>query len=278
MTVQIGSDIVINDSLFLQNIVGAQGRHDNFASKVHTLANGTIDFSNGVIQKMDMAADVTFSVPGTVPDVASILLLLDTSTTPHTPTFADTGGRSFSWAGGTEPTWSEFRFWQVYIQVASSNIVRVSASGFGGIAPPPPTETVSLSGTLNTPNNVIGSSDGGSGGIVVGWAFYADGRIFETTTEPTAPPTSDRGDWCSNNPPDYTYYMRITDSTGTDVDAVLSSPMNTWNQMSNSILVKWSVDFQTAEIGQVKIEISDASDGSNILTTGYYGINVESGL
>ncbi len=278
MTVQIGPDVVINDSLFLQNIAGAQGRHDNFASKVHTLVDGTLDFSNGVIQKMDMSSDVTFTIPGTVPNVASILLLLDTSATPHTPTFADTGQLSFSWAGGSEPTWSDFRFWQVYIQATLvSGVVRVSAQGFAAAAAPPPTETVSLTGTLALPNNAIGQSDGDVAGIVVGWAFYADGNIVTTTTDATAPPTSARGAWCSNSPPNNTYYMRITDSTGDNIDTSISSPINTWNQMNSSLLVKWSIDYQTASIGQVKIEISDASDGSNILDTGYYGINVESG-
>jgi hypothetical protein len=54
------------------------------------------------------------------------IVLIDTATAPHSVSF-DT---NVKWAGDTEPTWTDHRFWTVGLVSWDTTTVRATASGF----------------------------------------------------------------------------------------------------------------------------------------------------
>jgi len=54
------------------------------------------------------------------------MMMLDTSATPHTPTFA----AAFKWPAATEPTWADSRYWVVSMVCLNGTNVLASASGY----------------------------------------------------------------------------------------------------------------------------------------------------
>lgn len=54
------------------------------------------------------------------------MMMLDTSATPHDPTFA----AAFKWPGATEPTWADSRYWVVSMVCLNGTSVLASASGY----------------------------------------------------------------------------------------------------------------------------------------------------
>lgn len=274
MTVDVGTTTVIDDGFKLQNIAGANGNYDNFSANIQTVTNA-IDFNTPAMTAL-MTGDVTFAYINVVAG-KSAMLLLDISSDSHTPSFLASVTR---WSSGTEPTWGDYRFWQIMFQVDASNVSRIMAtavgyestsSGGGGGG-----ETVSLIGTQSTPVNQIGLSNENTGGTTFGWAFAGDGRIIETNTNGTGS-TVNYGNWCSNNPPQNSYWIRFTTNAGEVIDENISADLNIWHALTSSRSAKWSMGYQVFYGGSVKVEIATDSAGSTIVATGYYGIEIESG-
>lgn len=272
MTIQVGATTVIDDGYILQNIVGANGAYDRFHVNPVQITN-VINFNTPMMTLL-MTANVTFSQSNTAAG-KSAMLLLDTSGNEHTPSFTS----AVKWPGNTEPSWADYRYWQICLQcdVGSPSTVRGTAIGYDSTAAPPPTEVVTLSGTSAAAIQNVGLSNEEAGGTTFGWAFAGDGRIIMTNTN-GAGSTVNYGNWCSNNPPLNSYWIRFTANSGAPFDQSISTTINTWHDLSaNSGNAKWSIPYQAFATGSVKVEIATDSAGSTIVATGYYGVYIESG-
>lgn len=273
MSVNVGTDVVIDDSLVIQGVVGASGRTDNFYSNVTELTNGTINFSTLTpMVYMTMDQNVTFTITSYSPG-QSIMLLLDTSSDSHTPTFTSS---QFNWPDAAEPTWGDYRYWQISLQtVGGESFVRASAIGYEATSSPP-TESVSLLGTQSSPITITGLSNENTGGTTFGWVFYANGKVHITNTNDTGD-NQQHSSWCSNSPPQNSYWIRFTTNSGEEIDETISADLNTWHAMTSGRSAKWSMGYQVFYSGSIKVEIATDSAGSTIAATGYYGIQIESG-
>jgi len=78
------------------------------------------------ITSITMGAAFQFTMTSTDPIGRSSLLLLDTSATPHTPTWAS----NIKWPSATEPTWADHRYWVVSLVMLTTTTVLASASGY----------------------------------------------------------------------------------------------------------------------------------------------------
>lgn len=273
MSVQVGTTTVIDNSRKLTSITGADGSYDAFHPNPATITN-VINFNTPMMYAF-LSSATTFSLSGTGAGKAA-MLLLDTSSDTHAPTFPS----DVKWTSGSVPNWGDFRHWQISLQcdVGNPGIVRASALGYTATTAPVPPESVSLIGSAGAPYDIF--FDTGAGSIVLGWGFYTNGEVWRILPGGAVKD----GDWCSNNPPNGNYWARVSINTGATAqdrpDPTFSDDLNVWLPFDGSvgnILVKWSVEFQQFASGSVKVELSDQSDGSNILATGYYGIEVESG-
>jgi len=255
MSVQIGTTAVIDNTRKLLNISGADGSYDALHPNAATITT-VINFNTPMMYAF-LSGATTFSLSNTGAGKAA-MLLLDTSSDIHAPTFPS----DVKWTSGSVPNWADFRHWQISLQCDAGNpgIVRASALGYTATAAPVPPESVSLLGSSSLPYDIF--FDTGAGSIVLGWGC----------------------NWCSNNPPNGNYWVRMSVHTGATTqdrpDPTFSDDLNVWLSFDGSVgnvLAKWSVGFQQFANGSIKVEISDQSNGSNIIATGYYGIEVESG-
>jgi hypothetical protein len=265
MAIKISGTEVIDNSRVLQNITGANGTYGNFYTPISIITTA-IDFATPMMG-LSMTGNVTFTESNKSAG-RSAMLLLDTSSSGHTPTFSS----NIKWNGGTAPTWGDARYWQIALQCIDGTTVRGTALGYETGAAP--SETITLSGTSGSPTAV---------GLVVsfndyarcGLTFYTDGSITQASGTSGNGNTS-FGNWC-NVTPSQTYYIRCTQisttapGTGSAGDA---QPLNTWLALSSGrsfmvIDTTPTLDYAT-EHTVVKIEIASDSGGSNILATGYY--------
>lgn len=276
MAVNVGTTTVINDDEELVAITGADGSYDNFTPNA-TAITTNLDMSIPMMYTV-MSQNRTFSLSNTSAAAAS-LFLLDTSADNYTPTFDS----NIVFVGGT-PDWTTFRHWQISLQcdVGSPGTVRASALGYTTIVPPAPVETVSLEGTSSNPetNNIYRQTDGT---ITTGWRFYSDGRVADYSSEVN--PTDDflNHERWNNVTPTGTWYMRITESSWTNLPVGTQGGPNMpgasisaglWEPLTSS-RVFGLVDYRApGSVGSVtftwKVEISRNNDGSNIAATGYY--------
>lgn len=128
MAVKVGSTTVINDRKELTNITNASGKYGDFHAKPLNLGSGateSISFTTPVMIKT-MTTDVLFSGIN-LSSGKTAMLLLDTGTSNHVPTF---NSSTFSFATGTEPTWENHRYWVVTFVCWSTSKAMVSASGY----------------------------------------------------------------------------------------------------------------------------------------------------
>jgi len=136
------------------------------------------------------------------------------------------------------------------------------------------TETASLSGTSAFPNKAFGLTPGTD--IVIGWEFRTDGTVHKIGAV-TGDAQFQAGTQWLNTSPGSTYYIRFTTNSGTAPSASYSDTLNTWHALTSLREVKWNVPSWTFGSGSVKVEIATDSGGSNIVATGYYGHETESG-
>lgn len=123
MAVLVGTAEVIDDSRVLQNIAGANGFYNSFHPVFGSIAS-TIDM-NKPIMNCIMNGNLTFTESNKAAGKTAVLLL-DTRTVPYTPTFSS----NIKWAEDLEPTWSDYRFWNIALVCWDSNTIRAAAVGF----------------------------------------------------------------------------------------------------------------------------------------------------
>lgn len=96
-----------------------------------------------------------------------------------------------------------------------------------------------------------------------GWEFKSNGTVWGKA----GLSNKQRGTWCSNNPPLGTYYVRFTKLSGDDPD--IGDAIDVWHDFTQDRKIYWSAI--GANVGaDMRVEISDQSDGSNILAQGFY--------
>ena len=108
----------------------------------------------------------------------------------------------------------------------------------------------------------------------VGWEFKALGTVWRKDLSTY---TQITGDWCNVNPPNGTYYIRFTRTSGND-DPDVGDALATWHSLSSDREFKWQLGGNADMLDAViLVEISDDSNGSNILASASYIFNVDTG-
>jgi len=132
-------------------------------------------------------------------------------------------------------------------------------------------ETITLSGIEPFPNTLYSF---GLGLIDLGWKFRNDGTVAEFN----GGNSTFRGgvEWCSNNPPNGVWYIRATSVQGYNVpNEPNNDPLNTWLGLNSNRQWIWRANQNDQIQGNLKIEIASDSAGTNIVATGYYGVEIE---
>lgn len=129
MPVIVSSTTVIDNTRKLQNIAGANGVYDAFQPNIAQITS-IIDF-NTPMMELFMTGNVTFSESNKAAGKAG-MLLLDTSSDQHTPSFS----ANIKWFNGTEPAWEDYQHWQIAFQCVDATVVRATAVGFTSLIPP----------------------------------------------------------------------------------------------------------------------------------------------
>jgi len=108
----------------------------------------------------------------------------------------------------------------------------------------------------------------------VGWEFKALGTVWKKDLSTY---TQIIGDWCNVNPPNGTYYIRFTRTGGND-NPNIGDSLATWHSLSSDREFKWQLGGNADMLSAViLVEISDDSNGSNILASASYIFNVDTG-
>ena len=276
MPIQVSTVTVIDDSLKLQNITGANGKYNSLFPQASVITNA-LNFDTPMMT-LTMTGNVTFSETNKGTGKAA-MLLLDTSSDKHTPNFSG----NIQWSTGAAPTWSDYQHWQIAFQCFNSTQVRAVAVGFTSTIPP---EVISLSGSAGTPADRlfpgptylgVGSGGGKLFRLENLFRFTSAGDIQKYDLENGAT-TYSTTQWC-NVTPSKTYYIRVTENpTGAaSQEPMNSGTLNTWLSLATNRSFGREESYDTFAIAlygdrscSMKVEISDQSDGSNILATGYY--------
>jgi hypothetical protein len=128
-------------------------------------------------------------------------------------------------------------------------------------------DTITLSGTPGSPNLSSTIDQEGISATVI-WEFRPDGTVYKTPLSANQQVFFEN--WSSNIPPAGSYWIRATVTSGL-VSTPSSSPTDTWISLTSLAAWYWeAVGPGQTTTGSIKVEISDQSDGSNILATGYY--------
>ena len=286
MAIKISGTEVIDINRNLQNIAGANGTYGNFHPSAASIGTA-LNFSTPMMTKI-LSANTTFTESNKAAG-KSAMLLLDTSSNFYTPTFSS----DIKWEGGTTPTWSGYRYWQIALQCVDSTTARGVAKGYESTGGGSPSETISLSGTSGTPNFYFSSNtpiftnNPPTGyDLTMGFEFKANGILYtyELTNGPPAGLASVQpyitGEWC-NVTPTTTYYIRATTVAHTGRPPNYGDSLNTWLALSSdrgwyhqSTTVYGAYGYEEYTL---KVEIASDSGGSNILDTGYYTFAWEGG-
>jgi len=266
----IGTD-VINDQRQLVNITDADiTAGDGYSAKTHVITDN-INFTQP-FSTCTLTAATTFTVSGNA-EGKSAILILDTSTTPYTPSWP----AAINWEDNTEPTWSTYRKWQIHFYCVSGTRIDAFAIGFDALSSQP-TESVSLEGTTSTPITFFDRAATNNNDLVMGWRFGSDGNVYKYESIYNVGGNGlylySSSTW-NNITPSQTYYIRVTNFGGTvNLSTSDSDTLNSWIALSSDrdFRVRDSRDLLTyADENMVmKVEIASDSGGSNILDTGYY--------
>ena len=125
MSIKIAGTSVIDNQRVLENIVGNVGRIKTHAGAYAiSSTNDNINFSTPFMNCI-LSADTTFTETAAAAG-KSAQMLLDLSTSNHTPTFSS----NINWADGTTPTWSGYQRWHLCFTVISATEIRAVAFGY----------------------------------------------------------------------------------------------------------------------------------------------------
>jgi hypothetical protein len=127
MTLRIGgtgtANEVITDSQVIQNATYTNVQPEPTSANVQTTYS--VNMAGSALEIVTMTGATTFT-PTNEAAGRTKVLLLDTSASAHTPTFS---GVEYPEGGGV-PTWSSYRYWQVYLISWSATTTRAAAIGF----------------------------------------------------------------------------------------------------------------------------------------------------
>lgn len=271
MAIKVNGTEVITDSRKLVNIADTDSTVSSDFYPNSTVVTNTINFTTPFMT-VTLAGNTTFSISGAAAGKSAILAM-DISTTPHAPTFSS----EFNWAGGTEPTWSDYRRWQIHMICHDANRVDATAFGFSSLASTP-TEAVALSGTSSSPIFFEDYPTTDNHDLVMGWEFASDGNIYKYESVYNV---SGQGRYLhtstqwNNITPSQTYYIRVQNSGGTkNLSVPDSDTINSWIALTSNrefqVRDSRDIDLYADENCVIKVEIASDSGGSNILATGYY--------
>lgn len=129
-------------------------------------------------------------------------------------------------------------------------------------------EVVTLSGTSGSPNVSVETRPE-SQTAVASWDFRTDGSIFYRASQSLVEWTN-TDEWLPTAPTK-TYYLEAVVDSG-DAPTTGTVGAGVWQSLAIQRLWTWEVSGTTGATyeGTIRIRISDQSDGSNILATGYY--------
>ena len=121
--IQIGTSDVLNSSREFDNITGADGNYDGLHARLVGGLSGTAINMSVPMTRHTMTANTTFSLTG-ISAGTTCMLLLDRGADLHTPTFP----AGIEWP--TEPTWENWRYWQIVLTCPRGTQVTGNAIGF----------------------------------------------------------------------------------------------------------------------------------------------------
>ena len=273
MSIKVSGTTVIDDTRKLVNIADMQGNFSTF-KPVPAGTTNNISFENP-ITTCAMSADTTFTESGTgTSGRPSCTLLLDTSTSAYTPTFSS----AINWENNTEPTWATYRRWQISFTEIKDSPLEIWAAAVGFSAQSSqPSESITLEGTTASPERL--RDDPGINPFKAGWRFKSDGNVYKYESPHNV---SGNGEYVhstttwNNITPSQTYYIRVTNYSGTNLDVFESDTLNTWLALNTTRSFEYkdtrdSTSYADTD-GVFKAEISSTSNGSNIVATGYYQV------
>jgi hypothetical protein len=273
MAIKVSGTEVIDNDRKLVNIADMQGNYGAFRP-INATATNNIGFENPVMNCV-LSADTTFTESGTgTSGKPTCTLLLDTTTSAHTPTFSS----AINWENNTEPTWSTYRKWQITFHEITDSPLRIDAAAVGFSAQnAQPSEAVTLDGTTSSPERL--RDDPGIAPFIAGWRFKSDGNVYKYESPNNV---SGNGEYLfstttwNNITPSQTYYIRVTNYSGTNLDVTESDSLNTWLSLDQTRTFEYkdtrAVNSYADTDGVFKAEISSTSNGSNIVATGYYQV------
>jgi len=121
MAIKVGTSTVINGARnFI--VTGASGKYDDFRASV-TVVTNVINF-NTPLMSVALTASTAFTESNkALGKIAT--LILDRSTSGHTPTFST----NVQWANDAVPTWSNYRYWTISFVCWDATTVRAVANG-----------------------------------------------------------------------------------------------------------------------------------------------------
>jgi hypothetical protein len=126
MAIKVGATTVIDNDRAMGNIADTAGNGCFIYDSAPDLTSITdnINFTTP-LQNAVMSGDTTYTESGAA-EGKSVQILLDTTTSAHTPTFSS----NINWQGGTEPTWSGYQRWHIIMTALSSSDIRAVAFGY----------------------------------------------------------------------------------------------------------------------------------------------------
>lgn len=134
-------------------------------------------------------------------------------------------------------------------------------------------DIITLNGTTNLPNTILGETSGGD--IVLGFEFRSNGELRGVPQGGNSYIWA-AGQW-SNQPPTGIYYIRFTRNSGRNSASDYSDSLNVWHQLNQSRFIRWFApqDQLGQDRGSVRVDIATDAQGTDIVATGYYGVRVE---
>jgi len=271
MAIKIAGTDVINDQRQLVNIADATmtagAGYGATTSSITNNINFTQPFST-----CTLTAATTFTVSGEA-EGKSAVVILDTATTPYTPTWPS----AINWEDNTEPTWATYRKWQIHFYCVSGSRIDAYAIGFDAQSTQP-TESVTLQGTSSNAEDFFDRASSNNHDLIMGWRFGSDGNVYKYESIYNMGGNGiylhSSSTW-NNITPSQTYYIRVTNFGGTvNLSVADSDTINSWIALSSNrdFRVRDSRNLTTyADENMImKVEIASDSGGSNIVATGYY--------
>lgn len=127
-----------------------------------------------------------------------------------------------------------------------------------------PADVITLSGTTGTPTYGVAIAIAPDDADMY-WSVHSNGKLGKHGF--TGEIYLGGGEWCQNNPPIGSYWVRATVYAGT---TPTSGTIGSWLALTSTRTWSWLRSAVGTTSGTLKIEIATDSGGSTIVATGYY--------